>query len=122
MGSGSFDDAFVAPRRLRSPSPFFPTRHRTMSGQQDTRTCEELLAALQAEREAREAAEAALQAERKARKAAEAALQAEREAAVAEIALALREQLRRELPLALEWAVWESRRYHRSVLTGRCRP
>ena len=104
-----------------------------MSGQQDTRTCEELLAALQAEREAREAAEAALQAEREAREAAEAALQAEREAAVAENArrdaqvwerraLALREQLRRELPRALVWAVWESRRYHRSVLTGRCRP
>ena len=90
-----------------------------MSGQQDTRTCEELLAALQAEREAREAAEAALQAEREAA----VAENARRDAQVWERrALALREQLRRELPRALVWAVWESRRYHRSVLTGRCRP
>ena len=90
-----------------------------MSGQQDTRTCEELLAALQAEREAREAAEAALQAEREAA----VAENARRDAQVWERrALALREQLRRELPRALVWAVWESRRYHRSVLTGRCLP
>ena len=34
----------------------------------------------------------------------------------------VRERLRRELPRALEWAIWESRRYHQSVLTGRCIP
>ena len=44
--------AFVHPR------PFFCTRHRTMADQQDTRTREELLAALQAAEAAREAAEA----------------------------------------------------------------
>ena len=34
----------------------------------------------------------------------------------------VRERLRRELPRALAWAAWETRRYHRSVLTGRCIP
>ena len=32
------------------------------------------------------------------------------------------ERLREALPGALAWALWETRMYHRSVLTGRCAP
>ena len=93
-----------------------------MPGQQDTRTREELLAALQAAEARAQAAEARAQAEREAREAAEAEI-ARRDAQVRERrALAVREHLRRELPRALVWAIWESRRYHRSVLAGRCIP
>lgn len=79
-----------------------PPRCRTMDDQKDNRTREQLLEALRASEKAREAAE------ERARKA-EAKVRRRRE-----------EQLREALPGALARALWETRMYHRSVLTGRC--
>ena len=67
-----------------------------MTDQNDTRTREELLEALRVS----EALVATLQA--------------------AQVRRRREKQLRQALPGALARALWETRMYHRSVLTGRC--
>ena len=81
-----------------------------MADQNDNRTREEVLEAVL------EIAKQALLEERRAREAAEdevARLKAEK-------VKRCEKQLREALPGALARALWETRIYHRSVLTGRC--
>ena len=100
MLRSSIPAAFVHPR------PFFCTRHRTMSNNLSKQD----LLELGLSKSLATSLDGKL-------------TRNEFGALIAEFKVAqVRERLRRELPRALEWAIWESRRYHQSVLTGRCIP